>query len=269
MANMSSAQSEAAKLRYLHVGMGLLGLLRRFALYRATLQQNFETAFSAKAIEERLSTESFQQMFDEHGEYRKPEPQETPRILRLGNEMEASGYASNVYASSVILIANNMLQEFAAYIGARNGAALRCGPDVSGVPFSIALWAAGNAIRHHDEWSRKIKPPFTVTVRARHKQAFASIDPLRQVVPSTFEMTYFSIAEVLAKLSDESFEYFVERVFSTAKAFAVTDALYQMAWDWGQEMADKLARAAEPAEVLAPADAEAASRQSQALSRVG
>lgn len=148
-----------------------------------------------------------------------------------------------------------MLQGFAAYIGAANGARLQCGPSVSGVPFSIALWAAGNAIRHQDEWSRKVKSPFTTAVRAQYKQEFASIDPLRQLIPSTFETTYFSITEVLEKLSEQSFEQFVDRLFSTAEAFAITNALDQMAWDWGKEMAGKLARAAESLNDVAPTDA--------------
>jgi hypothetical protein len=62
-------------------------------------------------------------------------------------------------------------------------------------------------------------------------QAFASIDPLRQLLPSPYETDYFSIVDALGKVADGDFDVLVARVSGAIQDIATRDPLDRMVWD--------------------------------------
>lgn len=133
---------------------------------------------------------------------------------------EIIGYesASSVYAGSILVVLNNMLQRFRKDLNASENAWKGVGPFISGYSVGSVVTAAANNSRHHDEWARAQSPA---------SQQLASMEVLCAVIgqPVKDQHGHPSIRtnvcrEVLLAVSDQSADRLHQIIFDFAKALA-------------------------------------------------
>lgn len=133
---------------------------------------------------------------------------------------EIIGYesASSVYAGSIVVVVNNMLQRFRKDLNASEDAWKAAGPLFSGYSAGSVINAAAANFRHHDEWARSRSPA---------GQQLASMEVLCAVTgqPVLDRHGHPSIRtnvcrEVLLRASDGSADCLHQVTFEFAKALA-------------------------------------------------
>jgi hypothetical protein len=217
------------------IALAVMGLRNRVARYRLSLQQTFVSVHTAKATETEVLDGLASAFTRDAGKVRFKDGYTGESFSRRVEEMYSWSHASEVYAGAIIVICDNLLQDYIAQIKTENPGEWQCGVPLNGlVCFCKVLRAASNAVRHQDEWTRRIKPPLS-TARKKNafKQAFDSIDVLRAVIPSTFESVYFSMEEVLQVLSIGDFDILEQRLLKAAEALAGANDIGRAGWELG------------------------------------
>ncbi|MBN9697738.1 MAG: hypothetical protein J0L85_18265 [Zoogloea sp.] len=133
---------------------------------------------------------------------------------------EIMGYesASSVYAGSIVVVLNNMLQRLRKDLGASEDDWKSAGPMFSNYSAGSVITAAANNFRHHDEWAR---------ANSAAGQQLASMEVLCAVIrqPVQDRHGHPSIRtnvckEVLLAISDGSVDRLHNVIFEFSRALA-------------------------------------------------
>jgi hypothetical protein len=144
-------------------------------------------------------------------------------ILSVADDIDRLHMSANTLAAGAILILDEMVQVLAAKLNFTTlRTDLKVGPIVAGsqVHVTSLLAATGNNIRHHSEWARRIKWPYTASTRAANSREFKSIDPLMNALHLNLPIGGCVAADALGRISLGSYSHLEQQMVQIAEAMA-------------------------------------------------